>query len=96
MRAGSFGAPACTEAGPGLPAQVREANFPEARSCSMMLRMKLVTWVGWEDAGLAGPGVLDMGEMIGGLKQAGFYRTAEARWRRCDGRLARTDLEDHE
>jgi len=34
---------ACTEAGPGLPDHVREAYFPVSRSCSMMLRMKLVT-----------------------------------------------------
>lgn len=42
--AGSGGAEACADAGPGLPPQVRAAFFPSARSASMMLRMKLVTW----------------------------------------------------
>ena len=42
--AGSGGAEACTDAGPGLPPQVRAAFFPYARSASMTLRMKLVIW----------------------------------------------------
>jgi len=44
IAAGSGGAPAWADAGPGLPPQVREAFVPCARSASMMLRMKLVTW----------------------------------------------------
>lgn len=40
MFAGSAGALACVDAGPGLPHQVRAANLPVARSWSMTARMK--------------------------------------------------------